>query len=348
MKLRDIGEFGWIRRVREASALAGKGVLAGIGDDAAWLKTSPTSLLTCDLLVEDVHFIRDTIPPRLLGRKALSVNLSDIAAMAAIPDFALWALGLPADIELDYLDGLLEGFLEVAAEHKLEVIGGDTSASPLLMISVTVLGHPSRTGPVLRSGAKPGDDIWVTGTLGDASLGFELLKKTRDQELEISELHYSSLIVRHFDPKARIEPGLKLGPLAHSMIDVSDGIMNDLSRILEESGKKQNLRAVVHLDKIPLSDDFNKFYGQKPLRSRQALSLALSGGEDYELLFTASPGARAQIVKAGVGLDLNITRIGKIEKAKNREIILVDRKGRKVAPPRLWFEHFPRQERDRN
>jgi len=334
--------------VREAAAFKGKGVLVGIGDDAAWLKTSQTSLLTCDLLIEDVHFIRGTIPARLLGRKALSVSLSDIAAMASIPDYALLAVGLPPDIELDYLDQLIEGFLEVAGEHKLEVIGGDTSASPLVIISVTVLGHPLKKGPALRSRANPGDEIWVTGTLGDASLGFELLKKSREQELEISELHYSSLIVRHFDPAPRLKAGLKLGPLANSMIDVSDGIMNDLTRILEESGQKQNLRAVIHLDQIPLSDDFKKFYGGHPLRSRQALSLALSGGEDYELLFTAPRGARTEIAKAGREMDLSVTRIGKMEKAKTREIILLDQKGRKVPAPKLWFEHFPRQERNRN
>jgi thiamine-monophosphate kinase len=319
----------------------GRNVAVGIGDDAAWVKTSKNTLVTCDLLIENFHFLRDMIPPRLLGRKALSVNLSDIAAMGGVPDYALVAVGFPKDVDLEYLDDLLDGLLEVSQEHGVEIIGGDTTAASALTIAVTVMGRPPSKGPVLRSGARPGDEIWVTGTLGDASLGFEILKKSREQELETGDLHFSSLAVKHFDPEPRVQAGLKLAGVSHAMIDVSDGILNDLTRILEESGSKKTLAAAVEVGRVPLSADFRNYFKGQPMRSKQALSLLLSGGEDYELLFTASPKSRAQIKKIGLGLGLPVTRIGRIKSAKKREIILLDKSGRKMPGPQHWFEHFP-------
>jgi len=181
LKLSDIGEAGWIKRVRARSPSIKEGVVLGIGDDTAWVKSAENILITCDLLIEQVHFLRQLIPPRLLGRKALSVNLSDISAMAGVPDYALVGVGFPRDIKLAYVEELLEGFLEVAVEHKVEIIGGDTTASPVLSIAVTLLGHPAGEKPVLRSTAQAGQELWVTGTVGDASLGFEILKKTESQ-----------------------------------------------------------------------------------------------------------------------------------------------------------------------
>ena len=316
-------------------------VLAGLGDDAAWLKTAASTLITCDLLIEDVHFLRELHPPRLLGRKALSVNLSDLAAMAGIPQYALLAAAFPRDLTLEYADELMTGFLEVALEHKVELIGGDTTASDKLCLCVTVLGTPAADKPVLRSGAKPGDEVWVSGSLGDAALGFELLKKSRAGQLDISDFHHSSLLVRHFDPSPRVEAGSRLAHLAHAMIDLSDGLLSDLGRILEESGKSQTLRAVIELERVPLSPDFREYYGGKPLSSEEALSLMLTGGEDYELLFTAPASAAPPLKKISADLGLAFTQVGKIEAGKVREITLLDRTGRLVPPPRPWFEHFP-------
>lgn len=341
MKLRQIGEFGWISRMRTRLPKPGKRVLAGIGDDAAWLKMQKTTLVTCDLLIENVHFLRELTPPRLLGRKSLSVNISDIAAMAGIPEFAIVAAGFPQDIELGYADQILEGMMEVASENKVEIVGGDTTASSVLTLAVTVLGKPGPKGPVLRSTARPGDELWVTGTVGDAGLGFEILKQSRQRESGISELHYSSLTVRHLDPRARVEPGLRLAGVATAMIDVSDGILNDLARILEESSKKVILKAGLEVEKIPLSEDFKKYFDGQPLKSERGLSLALTGGEDYELLFSAAPAAGREIRKISAGLELPITRIGKLKAAAKTEIVLRDRKGKRVPAPRLWFEHFP-------
>lgn len=345
LKLRDIGEFGWINRVRSRVLQGRSGILAGIGDDSAWIKSQGSLLITCDLLIENVHFLKDIHPPRLLGRKALSVNLSDIAAMSGIPQYALVAIGFPQDTELEYADELMEGFLEVAVEHKVELIGGDTTASEKLCLSITVFGKPAHKKPVLRSGAKPGDDIWVTGTLGDASLGFELLKKSQTGELDLSDFHHSSLLVKHFDPDPRVEAGIMLGKIANSMIDLSDGLISDLGHILEESGKKTTVKAEVYLDKLPISKDFKEYFKGNPLDDENGLSLVLTGGEDYELLFTAKQSSRSKILEFSRKLDLPISRVGRIKKGKKAEVILRDEKARKVKHPRLKFEHFPSQER---
>ncbi len=348
MNISDIGEFGWISRIKSRIPAGRREVLAGIGDDAAWLKTTASTLATCDLLLEDVHFLRAVHPPRLLGRKALSVNLSDLAAMAGIPQYALLAIGFPRDLTVEYADELIEGFLEVALEHKVELVGGDTTAADKLVISVTVLGRPAKEKPVLRSGAKPGDELWVTGALGDAALGFELLKKSRAGELDISDFHRSSLLVRHFDPSPRVEAGIRLAEIAHAMIDLSDGLMPDLGHILEESGKDKTLRAVIDLDRVPLSPDFQEYYAGKPLASEEALSLLLTGGEDYELLFTAAPGAEPELNKISRDLGLAFTKTGKIETALTREIVLLDKMGAPIKPPRAWFEHFPREDKPKS
>ncbi len=348
MKIRDIGEFGWINRVRNRLPSYRDGVRAGIGDDAAWIKIQDSTLITCDLLIENIHFLRQVHPARLLGRKALSVNLSDLAAMSGIPLYALIAVGFPPDTGLEYADELLEGFLEVARENKVELIGGDTSASEKLIISVTALGKPAQKKPVLRSGAKPGDDLWVTGTIGDAALGFELLKKSRAGQLDLSDFHHSSLLVRHFDPAPRLPAGIKLGPIAHSMIDLSDGLLPDLGHLLEESGKDKNLRATVLLDRLPISREFSEYFGPKPLAGGECLSLMLAGGEDYELLFTAAPAAGPGILKIGQSLNLKMSKIGKMESADQAEIILLDKKGKIVPHPRARFEHFPEKESPEN
>ncbi len=344
MKLSDIGEAGWIKRVRARSPSIKEGVVLGIGDDTAWVKSAENILITCDLLIEQVHFLRQLIPPRLLGRKALSVNLSDISAMAGVPDYALVGVGFPRDIKLAYVEELLEGFLEVAVEHKVEIIGGDTTASPVLSIAVTLLGHPAGEKPVLRSTAQAGQEVWVTGTVGDASLGFEILKKTESQELDISDLHHSSLILKHFDPMPRISVGVRLAGIAQAMIDVSDGILIDLQHILEESAQEKKLRAVLELEKIPLSEDFVNYFQGEPFKSDDALRLIFTGGEDYELLFTALPEKEEEILRLSQELELPISKIGRVEESETTEVVILDQKGNPLPLPLPWFEHFPQED----
>jgi len=344
LKLSDIGEAGWIKRVRARSPSIKEGVVLGIGDDTAWVKSAENILITCDLLIEQVHFLRQLIPPRLLGRKALSVNLSDISAMAGVPDYALVGVGFPRDIKLAYVEELLEGFLEVAVEHKVEIIGGDTTASPVLSIAVTLLGHPAGEKPVLRSTAQAGQELWVTGTVGDASLGFEILKKTESQELDISDLHHSSLILKHFDPMPRISVGVRLAGIAQAMIDVSDGILIDLQHILEESAQEKKLRAVLELEKIPLSEDFVNYFQGEPFKSDDALRLIFTGGEDYELLFTALPEKEEEILRLSQELELPISKIGRVEESETTEVVILDQKGNPLPLPLPWFEHFPQED----
>ena len=344
MKLSDIGEAGWIKRVRARSPSIKEGVVLGIGDDTAWVKSAENILITCDLLIEQVHFLRHLIPPRLLGRKSLSVNLSDISAMAGVPDYALVGVGFPRDIKLAYVEELLEGFLEVAVEHKVEIIGGDTTASPVLSIAVTLLGHPAGEKPVLRSTAQAGQELWVTGTVGDASLGFEILKKTESQELDISDLHHSSLILKHFDPMPRISVGVRLAGIAQAMIDVSDGILIDLQHILEESAQEKKLRAVLELEKIPLSEDFVNYFQGEPFKSDDALRLIFTGGEDYELLFTALPEKEEEILRLSQELELPISKIGRVEESETTEVVILDQKGNPLPLPLPWFEHFPQED----
>ena len=174
-ELSALGEDGLIRRIREAAGQAGDRVIRGIGDDAAVAAAPEKSLFTTDLLVEGVHFLVERTPPRLLGRKALAVNLSDIAAMAGTPKFALLALGAPADLSTAFVDQVLAGFLERAKETGVALIGGDVSRADRLLIAVSVIGEAGPPGPVYRSGAAADDLLFVTGELGDAALGLKRL-----------------------------------------------------------------------------------------------------------------------------------------------------------------------------
>ncbi len=300
MKLSEIGEFGFIKRVAE-KAQNSAGVVIGIGDDAA--VTSPTAgmalLSTTDMLVEGVHFDLSWSEPRTLGRKSLAVNLSDIAAMGGIPTYALLSLALPKNLSLDFLDCFMSGFLEQAARFNVALIGGDTCSSrDGLVISVTLMGEQYRQKVVTRNGASQGDIICVTGTLGDAALGLELLRIGERQGFAVS---------RQLDPEPRVEFGKLLADrlLATAMIDISDGVAADLGHILDGS----KVGAKVAVDKIPLSDEYRELIGRFPVARH---SLALSGGEDYELLLTVAPDTFEQLLQSGLDSGVRISAIGEI------------------------------------
>ncbi len=347
-KISDLGEKGWIDRVRKRLGKSGAGVVAGIGDDACITRIKSPIISTTDLLIENIHFVLSIHPPRLLGRKALSVNLSDVAAMAGTPRFALLSLGLPPRLKRRYADEFLAGFIEVAEMFGVELVGGDTTAAERMTISVTVLAEAGGRGSVLRGGARTGDDIYVTGTLGDASLGLDILCRDRRAVKEISSHPHAPLLRRHLDPSPRVALGKDLAGTAHSMIDLSDGLATDLFHILEESGlnRKGSLSAKVDLSSIPLSRSFSRYFKistQEPLPKR-ALRFALQGGEDYELLFTA--GSSEKVRKALARLSgrhkVGITHIGRIAKDTKSRIIVLNRDGREMKIPSPVFEHFPR------
>jgi thiamine-monophosphate kinase len=324
--LKDLGEFGFIDRIAARSG-SGSGVALGIGDDAAAVIPTPgvQTLVTADMLVEGIHFDLTFTGPFELGRKSLAVNLSDLAAMGGIPRFALLCLAIPPAVPLDFLDAFIAGFASRAEQHGVTLIGGDTCASRSgLIISVTLMGeqHPDRI--VRRSGARPGDRLYVTGTVGDSALGLELLRRGERSGAAIN---------RHLDPLPRNEAGLILAEkgLATAMIDVSDGLVADLGHILKQSG----CGATVFLDRLPLSPEYLKRTGD-PADDRFAL--ALSGGEDYELLFTAPAGREEEVLAHVTSPSLPVTPIGEISAAAGLALIAPD--GVPYTPTSRGFDHF--------
>jgi thiamine-monophosphate kinase len=323
MNLRSLHERELISAIRKEFSHGQRGLVVGIGDDAAVIKSAPGFLLlTMDLLVEDVHFIASLHPPYYLGRKALSVNLSDIAAMGGRPRFALLSLALRPGTKRRDLERFLEGFKSVAEESGTGLIGGDVSASAKMTVSVTVMGEARR--PILRSGARPGDHILVSGYLGDAAAGLKLLKKG----YKLGKNRRADALLRVFlDPAPRINLGLALSRLraATAMIDTSDGLSVDLFHLCQES----HTGADVYLEKLPLSPGL-RFFEKKPE------SLALHGGEDYQLLFTVGPDNLDAIAPLQKRHDLHV--IGKMRRGKG--ISLIDGKGRRRALAPGGFEHL--------
>lgn len=308
MKLKELGEFGLIDRI--AAQVTGRaGVRLGIGDDAAALDPSPGSvtLVTTDMLLEGVHFDLSFSDPLTLGRKSLSVNLSDLAAMGGKPRHALLSLAVPRDLPVEFLDRFTEGFLERAGEFGVALVGGDTCASRSgLVISVTAMGEQLPERVVSRSGARPGDLIFVTGTPGDSALGLIQLR---------SGERAGAPVRKHLDPPPRVREGVALAEagIPTAMIDVSDGLLADLGHILDLSG----VGALLELARLPLSPSLRERWsrlGEDPYR------LPLAGGEDYELLFTAPPEAEEAVRELLAPLGTQVSAIGEITGAGVRVV----------------------------
>ena len=248
----------------------------GAGDDAALVVVNPGHevVATTDMLVEGLHFFAD-VDADALGHKALAVNLSDIAAMGAMPRWAMLALALP-DVDTQWLEGFSRGFFALADKHGVDLIGGDTTRGPR-NICVQIMGEVRQATALRRDGAKIGDDIWVSGALGDAAAAVA----QRRGELNLEPAALDRCRIRLDWPMPRIALGLELIALAHSAIDISDGLLGDLAHICERSG----VGAKVEYSAVPCSSDL------RPLRDQARVSRAiLAGGDDYELCFTAAPG----------------------------------------------------------
>jgi thiamine-monophosphate kinase len=259
-----------------------------------------------------------------------------MAAMAAVPRFALLGLSAPANFHVKTLEEILEGFLEKADEAGVTLMGGDVTGADKLFLSVTLLGDAKPPAPVYRSGARPGDHIYVTGHLGDSALGLNrLLQLDALPEIEkISSIPFSAAIMRHMDPEPRLAAGRKLAGTATSMIDLSDGIASDLPRLIKES---RVAGAQIEINRLPLSEEFREHYRAEQGIGGEALQAALAGGEDYELLFTVPPewngdGKIKELEGTG------ITRIG--EMADTPGIVLYDAGGGRVELPKDLFSHF--------
>jgi thiamine-monophosphate kinase len=331
MKLSRVGEFGLIETIRKR-AHRGRGVRAGIGDDAAWLDCrGRTLLVTTDLLIEGIHFDLRWISFQALGYKTLAVNLSDIAAMGGSPAYLTLSLGIPVDFKSEQIEEFYRGVESLAARSGVSLVGGDTSAANRFFISASLIGHsPDR--PVLRSGAREGDDLYVTGTLGDSALGLALLKKSK-RPANIKNAKVAYLVRRHRFPGARLKAGALLARagLAKAMIDVSDGLVQDLNHICKAS----RVGAEVWEDALPLSPAYRALAGPK------GSAYALTGGEDYELLFSVRPADKNRLEKIKRRLGVPIARIGKCLPAK-KGLRVIDRRGQSVSPALAGYDHFKR------
>ncbi|MDP2857528.1 MAG: thiamine-phosphate kinase [Bacillota bacterium] len=291
MKMASLGEFGFIDLVR-ARAHGPRGLLSkGIGDDAAVIDCPPAGkqlLWTVDMLVEGIHFDLSYTPARLLGRKSLSVNLSDIAAMGGEPVACLVSVGFTKQTDVDFAKDLMGGFLEVAGAHSCPLAGGDTVSAPQIVIDVTVLGVAPAGEAYLRSTARPGELIMVTGPLGDSAAGLEALKRGLGREDS-----WKTLVSAHLDPVPRLREAAAARSAGgvRSMMDISDGLANEVNHIARES----SAGAVIWADRIPLSSASMELCAEAGL---SALDLALYGGEDYELVFTAEARDAQRIAEA--------------------------------------------------
>jgi thiamine-monophosphate kinase len=325
MKLSRLGEFGLIKRIRRTMPTS-RDVGLGIGDDAAWVKAKTDSfLVTADLLLEDVHFDLSWTSLSDLGYKTLAVNLSDIAAMGGVPAYLTLSLGVPRHITSEKLERFYRGIKSLAVQHNVAVIGGDTSIADKLLISACLIGHAPYQ-PIRRSGARPRNDIYVTGTLGDSALGLQLLKNGMLRKKGVGYL-----LNRHHKPTPRLAIGALLARkrLATAMIDVSDGLLQDLGHICTAS----LTGARIWEEALPLSGAYRKLAGKEGTR------YALSGGEDYELLFCARRRDRQLIDHLQHQVKVPLTRIGACVPA-DQGISCLDRSGKPISVPAIGHDHF--------
>lgn len=336
-----IQEFALIRSLESRFARHASGLIQGIGDDAAVIETSPQTYwyLTTDLLAEGIHFDLKTATPESVGYRAAMANLSDIAAMGAVPRYLLISLAIPRTVRQSYIYELYRGLMKACRLYDVALIGGDTSASKAgLFLSITLVGTTSGRRALFRHGSKVGDHLYVSGTLGDSLAGLELLMNSTTSHSSrkrtgISRSHRQFLIRRHSHPTARVAEGRWLNEkrLASAAIDLSDGLSGDLRHLCEAS----RVGAEVELDKLPISPAcraYARTAGTSPIR------LALTGGEDYELLFTASPHDCTTIERQAGTSGYRITRIGTIR--PRRFGIQMTTDGRRQTMPATSYEHF--------
>jgi thiamine-monophosphate kinase len=311
-------EFDFIntlrRRADSSSTPQLASLVSGIGDDAAVVRTTPgkDTVITTDLLVEDIDFRRESISAQFLGHKALAVSLSDIAALGARARWALLSVGVPEDVwKTEFLDRLYDGLFELALRYDVKLVGGDTSrTTEKIVIDSIVIGESTSGLSVTRSGAQPGDQIFVTGSLGGAAAGLRLIERgahLHDQLATSADTQsLEQLLVRHLRPEPRVGWGLVLGQerLVTAMIDLSDGLSSDLNHLCAQS----SVGALVESSQIPIDVCVAELCGRRAL---DPLLLALHGGEDFELLFTVRPRDVARLPRRVDGV--SITRIGEIK-----------------------------------
>jgi thiamine-monophosphate kinase len=327
MKLSQVGELPLLEMLRKRFSRKAGGVVLGIGDDAAVIRTDKNTLLTTDMMVEGVHFDLSWMTPFQLGFKLVSVNVSDIYAMGGKPHCVLLDFAAHKNCTTVFFDRFFDGVEEALKTYGISLVGGDISAADRIMLSITAVGSAKKV--VTRSGARIGDRIYVTGTVGDAACGLELLKKIQrpidlgkssSKGLPLPWGTVAPLVRRHLMPVAQ-DPK-RFASKATAMIDISDGLLIDLSRLCSES----RVGAKIVASDIPLSDAMKKTASYLGLSH---LDLALSGGEDYELLFTARPRERVDAICIGEVIGTGMA--------------VLDDRGRRMNVSHRGYQHFSLQ-----
>ena len=312
MKVKDIGEFGLIDRISKRSI--DKKILVGIGDDAAVFKTDEgLQVLTTDCLVEGDHFRRKWFTAKQIGMKAIEINISDIAAMGAIPKYVLVSIALPRNIGMEFVDELYKGMWKKCNKYNIEIIGGNMTHCEKIVISITLTGEVNKKNLSLRSGAKPGDFIFVSGHLGNGRAGLRLFQE--------GIVGFEKVQKCYLEPKAQLKTALDIAPYVNSMIDVSDGLAPEVKHICDES----KYGAIIYKDKIPISDEV-RIIAQR--LGDDEYDYALYGGEDFELLYTV-PKEKLDNVKGFL--------VGEI--IKNKKINLYFN-GKEKAIAEKGYDHF--------
>jgi thiamine-monophosphate kinase len=322
----ELGEFERIQRY--FVPLAGPGGLE-LADDAALLDCAPERRLvvTADAIVAGVHYLPDD-PPALVARKLLRVNLSDLAAMGARPLHYVLTTALPAELGPEWLARFAEGLAEDQRRYGIDLLGGDSVRTPgPAVLSLTAIGEVEAGQEIRRRGAQPGDLVWVSGTIGDAFLGLELL---RGAHPDLAPEHRDYLVRRFRLPEPRTELGPRLCGIAHAMIDVSDGLLADLGHICETS----RAAAIVELDLLPLSPAARAIVEDAPgIRARLA-----AAGDDYELLFAGPADAAETIATLSLRLGVRMTRIGRIDVGTGVRLVNAD--GHQIPLEATGYRHF--------
>ena len=309
-------EFDFINALRQRVASSSQSIVTGLGDDAAVFRSSPgkETVVSTDLLVENIDFRRTTTPPYLLGHKALAVSLSDLAAMGSRPLWAMVSIGIPEDVwQTDFVDRFYDGWLDLANRYGVHLIGGDTSrTNEHIVIDSIAIGECAAGMAVKRTGASPGDQIFVTGSLGAAAAGLRLIERgahLAEQNLgDEDSQKLDHVLLRQLRPEPRVGWGIVLPEerLATAMIDLSDGLSSDINHLCEAS----NVGALIDASLVPIDERVVELCGRRAL---DPLQLALHGGEDFELLFTVKPENVARLPRRVDGVE--IKRIGEITRA---------------------------------
>ncbi len=337
-ELKKTGEFDLIDRFDSRLKFRSPRIKIGIGDDCAVYSgiAGKYQIISTDALIENVHFKLSTTKPKLLGRKALSVNISDIAAMGGTPHLALVTLGIPKTLPVKFLDGLYQGMNEICEQHQIEIAGGDTTVSPShLFINITIVGEAQKKQLFTRSGACPGDKIFITGSPGESALGLQLLSSPR-KKWKGNLKFQKKMIQAHLDPVPRLTESkmlVKSSARITSMIDISDGLAQDLLHICKAS----NVGAVLRDEWLPMSRELKDLTA---LNKLTALDYIMAGGEDYELLFTLKSEDVRKLTSQFKNAKTPVTQIGEVT-AHPQKVVLLNGDGKSKSLKKFsGFDHF--------